>query len=54
MLDRRNDFQDFGSKKVASEGTLYFVTAPLLLNCFIYELRKLIDKKKKSVYLQAA
>ncbi len=48
------DFQEFGSREVASEGTLYFKTAPLLLNCFINELRELAAKRTNSAYLQAA
>jgi hypothetical protein len=48
------DFKDFGKKNVASEGTLYFLTAPLLLKSFIEELREMFDGKGKSAYLQDA
>ena len=48
------DFKDFGRKYVASEGTLYFLTAPLLLKCFIKELQEIVDQKRTSASLQNA
>jgi len=50
----QSGYSQFFGDKVASEASLYFITAPLLLKFFIDELKEFEDKKKDSVYLQAA
>lgn len=53
-INAQSDYEEFGIKKVASEGTLYFTTEPILLDNFIAELRALSTGLKDEAKLEAA